>query len=305
MRLRDYGIEELKLNQNDTAVVMLITSGFILFLFTVVKLNENSRILFLCGFFVFVVVKRRKTGDLTPIFFLAFWSVNAISTPKDDDGLLLALDKELEDFLIKAIDDLPKKLRDDELQHIEGSGDVDPAAVTRTSQTTEETNSRLNATVPPSTDNRTASHEVDSEAVLAQLLASIASAAQVPLEPSVTRVVERLIEDATKSEISDLLARSSTESSRITPSSVATTTTTSSSTAANWTLLPTSTVAAPTILPTSTSTEPTTTTTRTLSKVFRSTNQTLVECEEEATCYADTDCGEVTFEEISRLTIQL
>ncbi|KIH47356.1 hypothetical protein ANCDUO_22585, partial [Ancylostoma duodenale] len=105
-------------------------------------------------------------------------------------------------------------------------------------------------------------------------LSSIAFAAQVPLEPSVTGVVEKLIQEATHSEIRDLLANSTAESPRVTSTTTTATTTTSSTT-----------------FTTSTSTEPTTTTTRTPLKAVRDTNWTSVECEEEATCYADADCG--------------
>ncbi|EYC21637.1 hypothetical protein Y032_0019g3938 [Ancylostoma ceylanicum] len=211
------------------------------------------------------------------LFFLgvtAFWNVNALSNSEDDDGLLVALDRELEDFLVKAIDDLPKKLKDDELQHIEGSGIVDPVAITRTSLATHEAKSRQNTTVAPSTSNRTESHEVDSEAVLAQLLSSIALAAEVPLEPSVNKVVEKLLQDATHSEMKDLLANSTTEPPKLTSTTTTATTTTSSTT-----------------FTTSTSTVPTTTTTRSALKTVRDTNGSLVECEEEATCYTDSDCG--------------
>ncbi|CAJ0590585.1 unnamed protein product [Cylicocyclus nassatus] len=106
---------------------------------------------------------------------------------KEDDELGTTLDKELEDFLSQAIEDLPGKL-DSDFQRVEGSG----------------------ASASSQASSSASEEEGKEESVVTQMLSTLAETAKLSPYPEATNVVKRLIEEATNDEVKDLVRLAST-----------------------------------------------------------------------------------------------
>ncbi|WKY11638.1 hypothetical protein Q1695_003312 [Nippostrongylus brasiliensis] len=158
--------------------------------------------------------------------------VQTVASDETGNELFLALDKELDDVLEKAIDDLPQKLDEYVLQRVEGSGDwpstaspyvVEDSTNTTISSTPTEygTTSQLNITGRARDDASISSEETETMlnitvrakdaientthgSVLLQMLSKIALA-NLPPQVGVEDIAERLVAEAVNDEMDDLL----------------------------------------------------------------------------------------------------
>ncbi|ETN86132.1 hypothetical protein NECAME_16470 [Necator americanus] len=196
------------------------------------------------------------------------------SQPADDD-LFLALDKELEDFLTRALDVGSSKIERDELQNTEGSGESQLITPTGTSHTTHEPDSQLNTTMSSSPRFGASSDEANRETVQVQPSFSTV-ATQTLSEPEVARTVADRIVETNLDEFLNSTAESLQATSGVSTQSITTINFLTTQTDFSFFL--------------TTSATPTTIAERMPQKIVRDANHTVVGCIAEATCYSDSDC---------------
>lgn len=153
------------------------------------------------------------TFTIIAVFRIANSSPSIRDAVDDNDGLFHELDRELDDFLEKALDDLPQKLDDFVLQTLEGSGewspgnDTDDFILTDVDKDIENvvtTAEPTNGTLSP---GQNASLNSTEASLLLQMLSSMALA-QLPIQPGTSEVVARLVSDVVNEEVAEMLANS-------------------------------------------------------------------------------------------------
>lgn len=208
------------------------------------------------------------------VFRIANSSPSIRDAVDDNDGLFHELDRELDDFLEKALDDLPQKLDDFVLQTLEGSGewspgnDTDDFILTDVDKDIENvvtTAEPTNGTLSP---GQNASLNSTEASLLLQMLSSMALA-QLPIQPGTSEVVARLVSDVVNEEVAEMLANS-------------TSTTTTATLGADSSTSPVQ------------RTESLTTTTPTQSTADQmDKRESSKSCHNATVCYDDSECGQV------------
>ncbi|KAK5980095.1 hypothetical protein GCK32_021640, partial [Trichostrongylus colubriformis] len=142
-------------------------------------------------------------------------SSSALKGNNEDDELFRALDKELEDFLEEALEDLPQKLDDIALQNIEASGEMQPVtaapeAVTTTASFISSTAAiTKTSSISPIDSAEQKVLNASDASMLLQLLTSMAMT-NLPAQPGVRQVADQIVAETINDEVMALLSNATT-----------------------------------------------------------------------------------------------